>query len=525
MAIIVAQLQAQAQTPAPHAGDISYLQQSETWLGSENAAWLQSLPDVRLSVVEAYLHKGNGGFVNYYESDNLTEAGARTESYYRLNPRVVFYGRVDYANFTGRNMGGSAWIDPRNTPFDLVESLDSLRGVKHLECYRLSGALAVNVWRGLSLGGRIDYQAANYAKTRDLRHINKYSDLALNVGANYAFDTTLELGLNYHYRHNAEDIEFGIYGNTDKQYTSLISFGGFFGRTELFTNTSNGYTADANPLFNQYHGTAAQASWRIARRWRLFIEAAAKRRSGQYGKRSTTTTVYSEHAGNEYTLSGTLSYRRRAAQHFLKAACRQEQLKNYENVYREENTTGNRSEVVYYGRNIVRDATQQHVQLTYTGDFGAAGNRPAWRIEAGADYARYAQTVSQFPYYRRQRLHRYTVFLYAGRSVEWRANNVGLTLGAAYGNGGGNPKDDGLYAPPTSTQKPPKNFDGYLYHEFDYLAATRIGGQAEASYARRIRTGLRVSVTLRYELTHALQPVRLPEKAFHFLSLTVGLEL
>jgi hypothetical protein len=513
-----------AQTPVPRVGDIGYLRQSEAWLGSENAAGLQALPDVRLSTVEAYLHKGNGGFVNYHESDNSTEAGAVTESYYRLNPRVVFYGKVHYGNFTGRNMGGSAWINPYDTPFDLVETVDTTRGAKNLERYLLTGALGVNVWRGLSLGARIDYQAANYAKTRDLRHINKYSDLAFSVGASYAFGSAVKLGANYFYRYNAEDVTFGIYGNTDRQYTSLVSFGGFFGRTELYSDGS-GYTLDASPLFNEYRGAAVQVEVRLAAHWRLFVEAAGKRRSGEYGKRSTTTIVYAEHEGNELALAGTLSYRRDAAQHLLKAGYRQERLENYENVYREEHTSGNRSEIVYYGQNIVRDAAWTRGNLTYTGWFGIADYRPAWRVEAGAEYARMTQTVAQYPYYRKQSMYRYDFFLNAGRTVAWRANDVGLLLGAAYGTGGGEPKNDGLYAPPSSTQKPPKNFDGYLYHEFDYLTAPRAGGRAEALYARRLRSGLRASVSLRYELTRALQPVRTFGSSLQFVSLSIRLEL
>ncbi|MDR1227346.1 MAG: hypothetical protein LBK47_10720 [Prevotellaceae bacterium] len=510
--------------PPPHVGDMGYLSRSEAWLGSENAAGLQSLPDsLRLSTVEAYLHKGNGTFVNYHESDNSTEAGAVTESYYRLNPRVVFYGKVHYGYFTGRNMGGSAWIDPYDTPFDLVETVDTTRGVKNLERYRLAGALSVNVWQGLSLGGRIDYQAANYAKTRDLRHTNKYSDLAFSVGARYAFGSIAEAGLNYFYRYSAEDIVFETYGTTDRQYTSLVSFGGFFGRTERYDNVGTGYTIDANPLFNAWQGAAAQAALRLTAHWKLFVEASGKWRSGYFGKRGTTSTVFTEHEGDDYALSGTLSYRRNAAQHLLKAAFRQVQLKNFENIHRKENTLGGRTEIVYYGQNIVRDADRMQAELTYSGYFGVEGYRPVWRVEAGAEYARMAQTVSQYPYYRRQRLYGYAFFLHAGRTAEWQANEVGLLLGAACGKGGGDPKDDGLYSLPSSTQKPPGNFDNYLYHEFDYLTAPRMGGCAEATYARRFHPRLRASVSLRYELTRALQqPVSYLGNSFHFVTLSVG---
>jgi hypothetical protein len=510
-----------AQAPAPRVGDMGYLSQSDAWLGSENAAGLQSLPDsLRLSTVAVYLHKGNGAFVNYHESDNSMEAGALTESYYRLNPRVVFYGRVHYGYFSGRNMGGSAWIDPYDTPFDLVEAADNLRGVKNLERYRLTGALSVTLWRGLSLGGRVDYQAANYAKTRDPRHVNKYSDLAFSVGARYA-SAVVELGLNGFYRHDAEDVKFSIEGNTGRLDTLLVSFGGFFGRPELFSETGENYTAgNGTPLFNTWYGAAVQASLRFTAHWKLFLEASGKWRSGYYGKRSTATTVFTGHEGGDYTFSGTLSYRRNAQHHLLKAVFRQTPLKNFENI-RDNNTVDGRTEVIYYGKNIVRDARRMQAGLTYTGYFGVADCRPLWRVEAGAEYARMSQTVSQYPYYRKQRIYRYNFFLNAARTVEWQANEAGLLLGAAAGRGGGAPKNDGMYNPPSSTQKPPGDFDNYLYHEFDYLTASRVGGLVEGTYARRFRPHLRASVSLRYELTHALQPVRLPGNVFHFVSLSV----
>ena len=527
--IMAISVQAQAQEPPPSLSTLNFqlstFNSQLSTLNSENAAGLQALPDLRLSAVETYLHKGNGGFVNYYGSDNSTEAGAVTESYFRLNPRVVFYGKAHYGNFTGRHMGGSAWINPYDAPFDLVEAVDTTRGTKNLEQYLLVGALSVNLWRGLSLGGRIDYRAANYAKMRDLRHVNKYSDLAFSAGANYAFGTAVALGLNYFYRYSAEDIVFGAYGNTDRQYRSLISFGGFFGRLEMYSDSGTGYTigSSSNPLFNVWQGVAAQAGVRLAAHWRLFAEASGKWRSGEFGKRSTSTVVFTEHDGGAYTFDGTLSYRRDSAQHLLKAGYRQEWLENFENVYREENTLGNRSEIVYYGRNVVRDAHRMQANLTYTGLFGIAGYRPAWRVEAGANCERMSQTVNQYPYYRKQYIYRYDFFLHAGRTVAWRANDFGLLLGVAYGKGGGAPGNDGLYAPPSATQKPPKDFDGYLYHEFDYLAAARVGGQAEATYARLFRPNLRAAVSLRYEHTHALQTVNTFGNTFHFVSLSFKL--
>lgn len=56
-----------------------------------------------------------------------------------------------------------------------------------------------------------------------------------------------------------ETVGFGIYGTTDRQYTSLISFGGFYGRSEVFGES--GYTSNTTPLFTQTHEAAFQESF------------------------------------------------------------------------------------------------------------------------------------------------------------------------------------------------------------------------------------------------------------------------
>ena len=107
---------------------IEQVRHDDAWLSSENAAGLYTLPSIHLSVVEGYADKGKGNFVNYGEADNCSRFGARAESFYRLNPRVSFYGRLHYYNFVGKNMAGSYLINPSDAPFNIVEYSDDNRG-------------------------------------------------------------------------------------------------------------------------------------------------------------------------------------------------------------------------------------------------------------------------------------------------------------------------------------------------------------------------------------------------------------
>ena len=65
-------------------------------------------------------------------------------------------------------MGGSAFIDPYEQPFDIVEYTDTTRGVKNLETYRLAGAISTDLTHRVTLSAKVDYHAANYAKQKNL---------------------------------------------------------------------------------------------------------------------------------------------------------------------------------------------------------------------------------------------------------------------------------------------------------------------------------------------------------------------
>ena len=70
--------QAEALPPAANLRDFEYIKGFDGWLTSYNAAGLLSLPVNNISLVEASFTKNNGGFVNYYQSDNSYDIGIRS---------------------------------------------------------------------------------------------------------------------------------------------------------------------------------------------------------------------------------------------------------------------------------------------------------------------------------------------------------------------------------------------------------------------------------------------------------------
>lgn len=110
-------------------------------------------------------------------------------------------------------MSGSILLNPGDRPFDLVEFTP---GTKTREQYILSGGVGFLLTKKLTGGLRIDYEADNYAKRKDLRHSNTMMDLNLSAGFVYRF-AAVELGANYLYRKNTERVLCEQIGTTRRE--------------------------------------------------------------------------------------------------------------------------------------------------------------------------------------------------------------------------------------------------------------------------------------------------------------------
>lgn len=92
-----------------------------------------------ISYLQAEGSYGSGKLVNYYQSDSRLGGLVSTESYWRLNSRLVLGGAMAYGTEKGKHMSGSAFLHPEETPFDIVEMDDSGAGTKRHEWYMLKG--------------------------------------------------------------------------------------------------------------------------------------------------------------------------------------------------------------------------------------------------------------------------------------------------------------------------------------------------------------------------------------------------
>lgn len=481
--------------------DAGYIYHSDAWLSGGSITGLSHMPVNKLSNVTLSYDKTKGPFANFHESDNSDRITAGSRSIYRLNPHVIMEGQVRYEHFYGRNMGGAALINPYMHPVDIVEQADSNRGNKKLERYFLSAAVSARVSPRWTVGGRILYEAANFAKMKDLRHTNSLTDLNAEAEVSRTIGTGISIGASYGYKRRIESVKFDTRGNTDRQYVSLIDFGSFYGLAELFTD--RGYTSETRPWVNITHTAALHAGIQLGPAVTWYNRFYYSARHGYYGKKGSTSVVFTEHTAPLYGYDGSLSWQQGATLHSFRLRSTYEQLDNKENVYRSETSPGGNQVIVYYGQTDVLSQDITQFQIDYTANLKVVNNSPLWAIKGGASYEDRQQTVTRYPYFRKQQLTGYRIYAAGERRIIKGNNQYSFSLSAAYGSGSGYPQNDGLYIPPASGQTPPASGYLYLYREYEYLTKPRMEMGPALQYAYKADSRVVPYLRLAYTYTKA----------------------
>ena len=483
--------------------DYGYVKQYDPWLTHKNAAALTRYARQNIVEAEAFVTKGNGGLVDYTDSRNTLEAGACVESFYRLSRRVVGYGAISYANWTGRDMTGSAFMQDR-MPFNLVEDSLTNDGRKHRDTYRLTGGLGVDVWQGISFGARLDYTSANYAKYKDLRHKNKLMDLSLTLGAYAPVSSWMSVGADYTYQRTTESVTFGAYGKSDKVYKTLIDYGAMMGRVEQFGN--EGFTDKSRemPFFEDGHGGSLQLELRpwTARDVTLFASLDLHHETGYYGRKSPYTITYTNHGRDVFEAQGRLSYGIAASRMFLDMRYAHEKTVNRAETYRPLINDAGSTYYEYYDAAETGTRKWDDLSLHYTLQLGLCEELPGWQIVAGYQLCQRQQTAYLYPFFRYQHLKRNTASLAATRNLIMSKGVLSVALQASYGKGSGEPCQDGTFTTPDDRQEPPATMEAFLLREYRYLTAAQYGVGGSVKYAfrfpgTRLKTHARVLVDYR----------------------------
>lgn len=508
------------QAESPFA-DIDYIRKSNSWLNAKNAAGLTHYNTVNISTASIFFSKEDGGFRNYFQSDNSQDYGLRAESYTRLSKKVVLSGGFEYENFKGKNMSGSVFIDPYQSSFDIVELDAANKGTKESELYSLNGALGAQVSPRLSIGGRLDYGTANFAKRKDLRHVNKLLTMDLSAGALYQLSNAIEIGANYNYNRRIESLSFKIFGNTDRQYLSLISYGSFYGRTELFGDY--GYTSNQNPtpLKDIRQGGSLQLNVDFNKAITLFNEFSYEDRNGFFGVERTTSALLTKHHGLGFGYSGQLSIKSNAMEHHIGLKGNYDYLENKETIYRRETTLGGVNRIAYYGDRQVFSGETSNAGLTYDLYLDVKNNRPTWSANFSLDYMANDNSTGLFPFYRDQKIHSYQVSGQLNRQYQQQKHAFNIALGLGYGGGGGDMAIDGTVVAPAADHVAPTTMAQFINEEYEFFTATRVKGNVQLQYTRTLQNNLAGYVKLNYAHIYA-GDVSYLSKHFNSTNISVG---
>lgn len=403
--------------------DYELVSQRNPWLRAYTAAGLITFADSNIVSGGAFLNYRNGETVSAADGESTLTWGAGVDSYYRLTPRIVTFGSVSYRNTNISDACGSALMT-ENKPFDIIEYTP---GKKVMERIDLTGMIAWQMARRLSLGARVDYTTASYAKQKDLRHENTFMDLRTNLGLHY--DAGSFMGaLGFSYRRTTESVAFSTYGVKDIVYTSFIDYANGVGEYETYSG-SDGFTDNtAQPLSSHCFGVTAALS---LPRW-MFVEFMYGHRDGLYGKESQYTFKHMDFNSDITALHARLTFSGENTLHWVDGSINTENLVSYRTNHLEETVNGVKY-YTYYESTKAANKVMSSVNIGYTAYLSPLNHDLyRWTLRAGADIYRIKQTGYLYPVMETTDITSWRPYLSVGRNILLGDKRIMAELGASH---------------------------------------------------------------------------------------------
>ncbi len=362
------------------------------WNGSRNVTGLRQ-DNVSRSYAEVYGSYKSGEFRDTWEAEKAWSAGARTASI-RHHDRISFAGSFGFDQTEGYGMCGSMFIKPGFYPVDVLEFTP---GRKTLQTYSFDGGVSYDVAGGWRIGAKMDFESANIAKRKDLRHENKRLEMAVAPGFMY-HSGDFAIGANYIFEKTSETIEAEQVGTAESSYWAFLDKGLMYGVHSVWTGSGihldevgvNGF-----PVSDFSNGIALQAQYRG-----LFAEVEYLSGRGRVGEKEY---VWFEFPGNEFGAQLGYTFNDRVARHKALVRFGRKGLGLDENVL-EKVTENGVNTVINHGSNriLAREIISLSPEYEIT--------TPYFELMAGADLEWTGSLASQmYPYVYGQRMFVYTV--------------------------------------------------------------------------------------------------------------------
>jgi len=468
--------QAKKQVPEKCLYHFDDLQRKQTWADTYNAAGLSFVDFNSSSYVEAYMGKNDGALVKYYESDNSFNFGLRTSSIKRIK-KTTFYGKIDYNNFRGQNMTWSGLIYPERY---LLSVADDRPAEKRKESYKLVGGISTYLANNLLLGAQINYETANLAKMKDLRHETKLLDFEFTGGLIYKA-SMLNVGANYYYRKFHEKVTFSKVAEDEILYTGYLLKGMWFGMFDTWTQDALNLN---RPFLDEIQGGSLQLEL-VKGDFRFLNEFTYKSQSGITGPGADR--AYSQSDALSYEYRGVAQLESNDIRHYLRVNTNYTEANNFDKVTNQEKI-GGMYFTFYYGLNKTFSKKSFNLNSEYELALGKYKCSPDWNFKAGYSYMTQTSVSSLInPYYYTQDLRVASFYGKINKNFILQKGMIDLSILGGYSSGSGNK----LKQLTTSSAAgiilediEPQLAVNMLNREYEFLTTGKFNGEAGFRYSK-----------------------------------------
>ena len=231
---------------------------SNPWDDGKGATGIR-LAEASGACAESYGSFVTGGLRSSSEAASAWTAGVRTAAVRHFD-RFSAAGSFGYEQLWGRDMCGSMLIRPGFYPIDVYEFTP---GAKVRQTYTMSGRISIDLSPSWRLGVGTDFQSANFAKRKDLRHTTYLLDFSVLPGIQY-HRGRFAVALNYILSKNAETVRAEQIGTKVASYDAFLDKGLYYGQgCSLWTGSGmhlDEAGVDGLPLSEWLQGGSLQLS-------------------------------------------------------------------------------------------------------------------------------------------------------------------------------------------------------------------------------------------------------------------------
>ena len=250
---------------------------SNFWNESENITGVRQ-DTVSRSYAEAYGKYEGGGFRDTWQAAEGWSAGAMTASIQHME-RISLAGSFSFDQTEGYGMCGSMFINPGFYPVDVLEFTP---GRKTMQTYAFDGGVSYDLTQAWRIGAKMDFESANLAKRKDLRHTNWRLDMTVAPGFMYHAGD-FAVGANYLFRKTSETVEAEQVGTAASSYYAFLDKGMMYGVYSVWSGSGlhlHEAGVMALPVKDFSNGAALQMQYKG-----LFAEIEYLRTSGVIGEK------------------------------------------------------------------------------------------------------------------------------------------------------------------------------------------------------------------------------------------------